>query len=326
LKQMTLDVYNKVPANQFTAVQMEEALRKELRSMVYDENGRLDYYKYQNQKLGIFQLISETLDIVMPARIETALGRFVETRTFGQGDKPRFKTKKGIGRVKNFVTKVGAGGNYDVAQLDSTYADMTFEARGGGVLVEFERFLDGTDSLEDLYNALADGLEYKIYMDIQTAMKTLTSTVPAANYKTHAGFDSTKMKALLTTIGAYGIPNIIGTPEFAQSLTPDTNFIGDIDKAEMRNQGYIGRYAGANVIVLPQSFTDETNATKVLDPQYGYVLPSNEERFVKLGFEGQTIIEEVKNADMSMEMQMYKKYAILILTTNNVGVYKNTSL
>lgn len=326
LKQLALDVYNKVPSNQFSAVQMEDSLRKEMRAMVYNEAGRLDWYKYQQNKNLIFQLIGETADAILPTRVEATLGRFVETKQFAQGDKPRFMVKKGKGRVKNFITKVGAGGNYDVAQMDNSYFDMTFEARGGGVLVEFERFLDGTDSLADLYDALIDGLEYKIYMDIQDAMKATTGTVPANNYKTHAGFDSTKMKALITTISAYGTPNIIGTPEFAYSVTPDTNFIGDMDKADVRNQGYIGRYAGANLILLPQSFTDETNVTKVLDPQYGYVVASGEERFVKLGMEGQTIVREVENADMSLEMQIYKKYGIVIVHTNTHGVYKNTSL
>lgn len=326
LKQMALDVYNKVPSNQFSATQIEESLRKELRTMVYNEAGRLDWYKYQANKNLIFQLIGETVDVILPTRIETALGMFVETKQFGQGDKPRFKVTKGKSRVKNFVTKVGAGGNYDVAQLDSTYVDMSIEARGGGVLVEFERFLDGTDSLADLYDALVDGLEYKIYMDIQDAMKATTSTVPANNYKTHAGFDSTKMKALLTTIRAYGTPNIICTPEFGYTIVPDTNFIAQSHMEQLMDKGYMGRYAGANVVLLPQSFTDETNVTKVLDPQYGYVVASGEERFVKLGMEGQTIVDDVKNADMSLEVQVMKKYGISIIHHNVIGVYKNTSI
>jgi hypothetical protein len=326
LKQMALDVYNKVPATQFSAKEVEEALRKEIRAMVYNEAGKIDFYKYQQNKYLIFQLISETIDEILPQRVEQTLDRFVETRTFGQGEKARFKVNKGKGRVKNFVTKVGAGGNYEVAQLDSTYVDMAIEARGGGVLVEFERFLDGTDSLTDLYDALIDGIEYRIYMYIQTALKATTSSMPAANYKTHAGFDSTKMKALITTISAYGIPNLFCTLDFAASVTPDTNFIGDADKADVRNQGYVGRYYSANLILLPTSFTDETNTTKVLDPQYGYVIPTGEERIIKLGFEGQTIIDEVKNADMSLEYQVYRKFGIVILHKNQYGIYKNTAI
>lgn len=325
LKQMALDVYNKVPSASFSAKDTEDALRKELNEMIKTD-GKVDYYKYQANKWMIFQLISETVDAILPVKVMANLDRFVETMTVGQGEKIRFKVKKGVGRVKNFVTKVGSGFNYEVAQLDSSYLDLTAQARGGGVLVELERFLDGTDSLTDLYDALMEGLEYKIYSDIQDALKALTSTVPSNNYKTHAGFDATKMKALINTIRAYGIPNLFCTPTFAASVTPDTNFVADADKEDVRNQGYVGKYSGANTILMPQSFTDETNVTAVLDNQYGYAIPSLENKIIKLAYEGQAIMDDVKNADGSLEFQIYKKYAIGVVFANTLGIYRNTSL
>ena len=325
LKQMALDVYNNTPNSNFSTGQIEDSLRKELRDMVYTD-GKLNYWKYQENKIKIFQLISETIDVILPSRVEKTLDKFVETRTFGQGDKPRFKVKKGKGRVKNFITKVGAGGNYEVAQMDSAYIDINIEARGGGVLVDFEGFLDGNQSLIDLYDALIDGLEYKIYMDIQEAIKATTSAMPTANYATHAGFDATKMKGLINTVSAYGTPNIFSTRTFAMGVVPDTNFISDADKSDVREQGYIGKYVGANLIILPQSFTDETNTASVLDNQYGYVIPTGEEKITKLAFEGDAIIDELKNADHSLEFQVYKKYGIVILHTNQYGIFRNTAL
>lgn len=325
LKQMALDVYNKVPSATFSIKDTEDALRKELNDMIKTD-GRVDFYKYQNNKWMIFQLISETVDTILPVKVMTALDRFVESQTVAQGEKIRFKVKKGVGRVKNFITKVGAGGNYEVAQLDSGYVDLTAYARGGGVLVELERFLDGTDSLTDLYDALLEGLEYKIYSDIQDALKALTSSVPSNNYKTHAGFDATKMKALINTIRSYGIPNIFCTPTFGASIVPDTGFVSEIAMEEIRNQGYIGRYNAANVILMPQSYIDETNTTSILDNQYGYVIPSLENKIIKLAFEGQAIVDDVKNADGSMEFQIMKKVAIGTVFVNTLGIYKNTSI
>jgi hypothetical protein len=325
LKQMSLDIYNNKLASTFSAAETEEALRKEMNDMIKTD-GKVDYYKYQANKWMIFQIISETVDAILPVKVLAVLDKYVDTMQVAQGDKIRFKLKKGAARVKNFVTKVGAGGNYEVAQLDSAYLDLTAYARGGGVLVEFERFLDGTDSLVDLYDALMEGMEYRIYMDIQDALKALTASVPANNYKTHAGFDATKMKALINALRAYGVPNLFCTPTFAASVTPDTNFIGDADKEDVRNQGYIGRYAGCNTILMPQSFLDETNVTEVLDNQYGYVIPSTENKVIKLAYEGQSIVEDVKNADGSFEFQIYKKFAIGTVFTNTLGIYKNTSL
>jgi hypothetical protein len=326
LKQMVLDVLNKKPSTTFSAVEAEESLRKEIREMAYDADGKLDYYKYQNNKNTIFEIISQTVDTQLPAKVADNIGMFADFQTVANGDKLRFKTQKGISRVKNFVTKVGAGGNYEVAQLDSGFVDLVAYARGGGVLVDFERFLDGTDSLSDLYAALMDGLENNIYMDIQTALKALTSVVPANNYQTHGSFDESKVKKVLATISAYGIPTLMCTKEFAMALTPASGWVGDADKADSRNQGYVGRIWGTNVVTIPQSFTDETNVTKVIDPTYGYVVASGTAKPIKVGYEGQTIIKEVENADMSMEFQVYKKLAVGTVTSNQFGILVNTGV
>jgi len=325
LKQMAIDVYNKKPVSSFSVIETEGALRKELNDMIKTD-GKVDFYKFQANKWMVFQIISESVDAVLPQKVLSVLDKYCETKQVAQGDKIRFKVKKGVARVKNFITKVGAGSNYEVAQLDSGYLDLVAYARGGGILVELERFLDGTDSLVDLYDALMEGLEYRIYMDIQDALKALTSSVPANNYKTHAGFDATKMKALINAIRTYGVPNLFCTPTFAASVTPDTNFIGDADKEDVRNQGYIGRYAGCNTILMPQSYLDETNTTEVLDNQYGYVIPSLENKIIKLAFEGNSIMEDVRNADGSMEFQIYKKFAIGTVFVNTLGIFRNTAL
>src|SRR5690606_24829407 len=118
--------------------------------------------------------------------------------------------------------------------------------------------------------------------------------LPAANKHESNSTDGDELKRIIATVKAYGgNANVICTPEFAATITPDTNFIGDADKADMREQGYIGRFAGANVIVLPQSFEDESNTQKVFNPQYAFVVPtggSADEKIVKVALEGQTIV------------------------------------
>ena len=97
----------------------------------------------------------------------------------------------------------------------------------------------------------------------------------------------------------------------------------------MREQGYIGRYNGANVIVLPQSFEDANNSVKVFNPQYAFVIPSGgtaDEKIVKVALEGQTVVKDVENADHSMEFQAYKKIGTAVLNTNHFGIYQNTAL
>lgn len=325
LKAMALDIYNKVPT-EYSVDTMEDALRAEINQMVKNEDGTINFYKFQQNKQFIFELMSEIIDTIMPKKVLDIMGKFADVETFTQGSKPRFQIKKGKNRVKNFVTKVGAGGNYEVARLDSTYVDMTIEAHGGAVQVRLERFLDGKESLTELLDLLIEGIEDAIYTDVQTALKATLNSVPANNKHSHNAFSDTDMKRIITTVTAYGVPNIFSTPEFAATITPSTSYVADADRNDLREKGYVGKYSGANVVVLPQSFTDETNVTKVIDPEYAYIIPSNDEKIVKIAMEGQTIIEEVKNADNSMEFQVYKKYGIVVLHTNHFGVYRNTAL
>jgi hypothetical protein len=255
---------------------------------------------------------------------------FAEVKTYAQGTKARFKLKKGRNNVKRFITKVGLGGVFERVRLDSDFLDVSTHAYGGAGYVELEQFLDGAMDFAELTDLIIQGIEDQIYKEIQTALIGTYSSLPAANKHAANSFVAAEMKRIINTVKAYGgNANIFCTPEFAGTLTPDTNFIGEADKSDMREQGYIGRYNGANVIVLPQSFEDASNTTKVFNAQYAFVIPtggSADEKIVKVALEGQTIVKDVENEDSSMEFQAYKKVGTAVLNLNHFGVYQNTAL
>ena len=60
-------------------------------------------------------------------------------------------------------------------------------------------------------------------------------------------------------------------------------------------------------------------------PSWAYIFPSDIKP-VKLAFEGQTVIDEFKNADRSREIQAYKKFGIATFATNAMCVYRNETL
>ena len=79
--------------------------------------------------------------------------------------------------------------------------------------------------------------------------------------------------------------------------------------------------------ILNQSYTDETNSTKVIDPSRAYIIPTgSNEKPVKIAFEGSTLVDERSNDDWSKEIQVYKKLGVGTIITNNICVYRNTSL
>ena len=327
LLELAVAVAKGTPAGNFSITDMHEALKAQMRELLC-ENGKINYSKWAMNNKLVFALLAEMVDVVLPRKIEQAgIGRFIETKTVAHGDKPRFFVKKGVKNVKRFVTKVSAAGVYDRVRLDKDYFDVETYVHGGAVYQTMEAFLAGDGDINEVLDILLSNLEESIYVDVTTALQGAVTSMPAANQATHAGFDATKFNGVLATVRAYGQPVIFCTQEFAATLTPTANFIGDADKADMRNQGYIGRYLGADVVILDQSFEDETNTTKVINPQYAYILPAGAQELpVKLLFEGDTVIRDVQNADWSFEIQLYKKFGITLIHTNHYGIFRNTAL
>ena len=93
------------------------------------------------------------------------------------------------------------------------------------------------------------------------------------------------------------------------------------------NQGYLGDYKGHQVIVLPQSFEDETNAVKVIDPSYCWIIPTGSEKPVKVAFEGSAQVKEVDGDDWSKTIHTYQKFGVAVYSINpGLCVYRNTAL
>lgn len=317
---------------------VEGALREEMRKLVGN------YNLYRRNKLELFELIQEAVDDVLPTKITAAMGAFAETQQYAQGVKPVFKTKLGRQRAKQFVTRATPSGTYETFRLDSGSFEVGMDSYAGGVHVDFERYLDGLDSLMELYDIVIEGLSEKIYELVQTLLlASYASTRPAANKKAASYFDTDLMIELTQTIGAYGSPVIFCAPQFAATMHNGMEYLVDIaggstkqgvylvpdaDVNERRTQGYIGVFHGTPVVVLPQSFTDETNTKFVINPRVAYVIPAGKEKIVKIAFEGQTIVRDWDNkGDNSMEIMVYKKMGAAIITPLNYwGIYENTGI
>jgi len=309
----------------YTSSEKNEALRNAFKDLVPDGKNR--YKSFRKNKNEIFELVEENVDEILPKRVDDAYGGFVEYQILDQGQKPKFKTKKGKRGLLNFITKVGLGGVIERTRLDVDYINMTMEAFGGAVYVEFERFLDGVVDWTDLINAIVDGIMEKINLQIQTTL-IASFTGLSANMKVQANaFVPSQMGQLITNVQSYGDNVVIFcTPTFAGTIEETPGFVSDMDRTERREFGRIGKFRGASVIVLPNAFADDTNTSKVLSDQYAIIVATNESKIVKVAFEGETIVRETENADMSIDFESYKKFGITIVYSNWYCMFRNTSL
>lgn len=304
-----------------TYEEMNNTLRDELNALAGT------YSLYRENKNLIFSLLEETMNEVLPVRVLERYGQFAESKTFKQGDRPVFTRKMGTMRAKQFVTRVGLAGVYEVFKLGQESFEVQTSAIGGAAQIGFEEFLDGRADFAELTNIIMEGMDELIYREIAAALMGSISQLPQANTVQTNGFNEVGMDHLIQTASAYGKPTIYCTYEFAVKMIPATGWVSDNMRDEMWSQGYLGNYKGCQVIVLPQSFEDETNSRKVIDPGYAWVIPAGaDSRPVKIAFEGATYVRERENEDWSRDIQVYRKVGVGVMLTNNICSYVDTTL
>ena len=302
---------------------MHETLRSEFQALAPD------YRTYVENQNTIFRLLEETFDDVLPERVMQQYSQFAEIKTFAQGDKPIFLqriTTASRRRAKQFIGKVGLNGMYEAFRLDGRAYEVTTNAIGGADRIGFEEFLDGRVNMADVLDIVLEGLDECIYVEIEKQLIGAAKNVQAANKHSDSKFNESQMDRLLSIADSYGKSTIYCTFEFAATMIPSEGWVSDEMRNQKWNNGYLGNYKGHTVIVLPQSFEDETNTTKVIDPSYAFIIPTGAEKPVKIAFEGGTIAKSFTGYDNSEEIHIYKKVGVRAIFSNAICVYQNTSL
>lgn len=297
------------------------------------------YNQFMKNRYDIYDIIIEAIDEILPKNVIDALGAFAEVKQVAQGEKAMFRRKLGRARAKKFLTQVGLSGVYETFRLDAETFEVGAHAVGGGATVDFERMLDGAESLAECVDIVTEGLTNAVFVEVQKALNAALAVMPATN-KASGSWDAEEMVRLLTVVRAYGSPIIYACPEFVAAMGPDaivptlmnstTNVAQGIyspkDIEAIHDYGFISVFRGAPVVQLPQSFVDENNKETYVNPRLAYVFPAGQEKVVKVVLEGQTQIRDHENKDNSMEVYAWKKMGCAILTHHNWAMYENTGI
>lgn len=343
----------------FSAEDVNEAFRAQVKEIAGD------YSLFRRNKLDFFELIEEVYAEVLPKRVLQEYGVLAEIQQVGHGQKVTFKKKLGRARGKTFVTRVGLGGVFETFRLDSTEFEIQTEAIGGATAIDFERFLAGQEDLAEQVDILMEGMDEAIYVMLAKAINasaksvgiqsTTNSTfatydskgelIPNRDMSTGnktfvetTNFDQVSFDQLITTVRYYGDPIIVCTHEFADKIP--CNYlavsdsatgakgvrISDQDVMDMRTYGVLKIYKGCPIVVLPQSFEDETNQRVVMNPAYCYIVPGNNTKLARIVFEGGPVANTYEQKDRSMEFSMYQKVGVAVLHYNNWGLYHVSEL
>lgn len=286
---------------------------------------------FRENKNLIYTLLEVGLTEVLPVKVLQSYGQFADVKTFAQGTRPVYKVKISEAskkRAKQFVTRVGLAGRYEVFKLDGYSMEVPTAAYGGAARIEWEEMLDGRMTLNDYYSLVLEGLDEAVYREIAKALLAAVEDIKAVNKVVYNAFDTDAMDKLLTIADAYGKATIYCTFEFAATMIPANSAVwSESMKEQIWNNGYFTTYKGHQVIILPQSFTDETNTEKVINPSYAWIIPTGAEKPVKVAFEGSAQVKSFDNRDWSTEIQTYQKLGVGTYMINpGICVYQNTSL
>ena len=310
-------------------IDYEAALRDEIKKLAGN------YPLYRKNKYDLFDLLAQNAEEVLPAKVIDLVGMFADVSQYGNNDRLTFKVKRGKQRGKQFVTRATESGVYETFRLDYDYMELSSFTYGGAGIVDFERYLDGLEDIADIYEVILDGMVTAIFKEIQGCLNSVWESLGhlSRNRQRSNVFDGAKMAELIQVVKAYGTPVIYCSPQFAAMMvnviaTPDDKYhVGAQDLSDIREYGYIGKFAGTPVVVIPNSFEDENNEKLVFDPRFAYVIPAGKEKVIKVALVGQTIIDEWKNTDRSMEIQGYKKLGVgLVSAPHYWGIYLNDGI
>lgn len=301
---------------------MNEVLRNEFNALVGNEE------LWQTNKYKVFSLIEQTIDDILPTRLQDAYGSFAEVSTFGQSDRPVFKRRTGLTRAKQFITRVGLAGVYETFKLGEESFEVQTSAIGGAARIGFEEFLDGRVNFAELTQIIMSGMDELIQKEITQALQGAISQLPVANKVTVAGYDEASLDYLIKTARAYGTPTIYCSYDFATKIVPETGWISDNMRDAIWNTGYLASYKGTRIMIMPNTLEDETNSRWTLNPGYAWIIPAGaNDKPVKVAFEGTTHVRERNdNDDWSRDIQVYRKVGVGVMMTNNIFSYVDTTL
>lgn len=325
LKELALHSVRGTAPETYELGTVDEALRGEIAKLCNSVNN------FMRNRYDIYDIIITVADEVVPAKTYDVLGMFAEIKSVPQGQKALFRVN-GLGRnrAKKFLTQVGLSGLYETFRLDSSTFELGGKAIGGAASIDFERFLDGADNMADLMDIITEGLTDAVFGEVQKALVAAFNVMPDTNKSTNSTFIPKEMLRIVNVVKAYGGNAVIfATPEFVGEMGPDAiapNTYHDDDIDAIHKTGRIKIFRGTPIVEIPQSFVDENNVQTWINPQNAYILPTGKEKVVKIVFEGNTQIWDLKNPDNSMEIHTYKKIGTAIMTYHNWGIYQNTGI
>lgn len=278
-----------------------------------------NYNEYQKHKYDIFQILSETITPIINERLEDSMGAFAEIRTVEYGDTIEFEienhelfevSRTAVGTA-NLIRQRNHNGRMKVSMGN-------FSAK---IYTELYAFLSGNVDWSGMISKVAKSYEREIANAVNEVLFGSFSTL-SPEFKYQGSFDEAEMLELLSRIETlYGSAVIVGTKAALNKIRPE--YLSDSDKNDLHKLGYIGNFGSYRCVALQNVFQKGTYDFAISNNDL-LILPSTDEKPVKILLEGSAIITDHQNTqgDQSIEHTFIQRAGVGMALTDKYGMVK----
>lgn len=306
----------------YTKDEANEVLRQELIEL----NGGSDKLnpKSFRKHPEMFEIIEQILDITINEGLQGQFNDFVETVQLDWGDTMVFTLPEN----RLFDVSIVADGNGDIRRdrLDSSEVSVKTRTYAVSIYEELHRLLAGRVSFDRMIDIVARSYENKIQTEIYNSVYNSFDQINAT-YRASGTFTEATLNDLIAHVeastGAEAV--IMGTKSALARVDydPALNLVSDNMRDERNRIGYLGIYNGTPLVEIKNSHKPATT-NWAIDNNFLIIAPTGLNPFVKLVYEGDSIVEEVAEGrkDMQREYRFIKKAGFNVLVSENYGIYR----
>jgi hypothetical protein len=282
----------------------------------------------RRHKVEVFEILEEVLSttVINGVNEDEFFMQFAETRNLALGDSIEFYVPDNSLLVASKL----AGNHWDITRqkLDAGVPfTVKTEPFGLAVYTDFLAFLAGRVDFPALVAKVARAIQDKIYQEVSASFASASAFLPS-EFKATGTYDEAQLIEIASHVEASSgsTPMIVGTRKALAKVTAglDAAYLSDKSKDQLNNTGRISVYNGLTLVQLPtvhkaNSFEFAYNDNQLL------VLPSGDNKPVKIVYEGDSLVKEVSdgtdNMDMSLEYKFITKFGTNVVFNSLYGVY-----
>ena len=291
----------------------------------------------KNQQV-LFDLIEEVVPNLLQSgwQDNPFFNEYVEIKNIDIGDQNVFYTED---ETILSVSKV-SGNHWDIdRQRLGKGASFSVATSWYGIAIysEYERLLTGAEDfatfVTKLYEAVDRFVNESIYQAFCDAAEKLPGGASGAGQWVKTGaLDAAAKDKFMTLIEdvqmATGMDVVImGTKSALMKLEgmQDINWVSNDMKVERNTTGRIGYFEGIRLVELKQGFRLNDTTNRLINDKQLFIMPTGDNRFVKLVNEGQPEMRQVNdnttNLDMTYDYRYMFKMGVAVMIGLRFGVW-----